>query len=479
MKRSFAIIVILFLILCSAWAINQEFIERVWVFNGEQATTINLENTFYLPKYSTEWEKPPKPSLENGTYITRSDQGGTPNGIGHMGVAATTTEITFTVSTTGRFVSQSDPSKYRDFYVALMPRIRKTKDGIVDGASGASDSGAKDLNYYVDLAHAGYVHSSDERIPNSRDTADTGSNATMKYITVKTPAIPSLSDASGTWSLYLDDGKTVSKKINSGNPSYGYVYAERVYYDILLCLDPITSQDRIHMSKLDDYVAQIYIEWHCDEAECTNPGVHNGGYVLIVRGYYGGAGDASDNVFLLVTPEAAASRLDIIDIINNQGGREKIASMNVITTNAMKENSWDSLVKVFISSSNNYNVQGERFALKRYHGVNDNKPIYFNVAVYDEGSENTPGAYNKLYTGTDYWQSSAASSSMCLNLNSSIVQYRERTGSTSKGMVYNGVVMLELVDDGDLQSLDDIVNNRSDYSGLYKENIYFHILYNK
>lgn len=46
-------------------------------------------------------------------------------------------------------------------------------------------------------------------------------------------------------------------------------------------------------------------------------------------------------------------------------------------------------------------------------------------------------------------------------------------------MVYNGVVMLEIVDDGKLQSMDDIVNNRSDFSGLYKENIYFHILYNK
>ena len=78
MKKRLLIILILFSILFSTFAVVQEFKPRIWAFNGEQNISIDLSKTFYLPKYSTIWNS--TPSLENGTYKTKIETGG--NGIG-------------------------------------------------------------------------------------------------------------------------------------------------------------------------------------------------------------------------------------------------------------------------------------------------------------------------------------------------------------------------------------------------------------
>ena len=54
-----------------------------------------------------------------------------------------------------------------------------------------------------------------------------------------------------------------------------------------------------------------------------------------------------------------------------------------------------------------------------------------------------------------------------------ISRFRERAGNNSVGMVYNGVVMIEIEDEDGY-----IASHKNEYSGLYMEDIYFHIVYN-
>lgn len=465
MKRIAVILIMIAFLLGFAYALNQEFIERVWAFNGTQATTIDLSKTFYLPTYGVTWEEKSN-DLVNGTYLT---QGVGANGIAHIGVATCTHSITFTVSTTGRFVSQSDPTKYRDFYVALKPRIRE----YTSWAAGGTDH-----NYLVDL-YNGRIASSSDRVPNTR-----GNNS----VSVRTPVMPSFLNAAGN-GVDLSD---LSKRLQVDGSTY--VFATRVYYDVLLCLEPITSQDMVHLARLDDYVAEINVTWQCNDPTCSGEtaGIHNGQYTFVIRGYYGDANNQADNVFLLVTPEAVASRIDIMGMIDNSNhsGKEQIATMKVITTTPTSSNDWNNLVKVFISSSVDYNNPGTPFALTRYYsksGSNEPKSIPFTVRVYNEGYQNTNN-YNREYDGTDYWISPSESSGMCLDFTGNMLidnnlggydtvnvisRFRERAGNNSVGMVYNGVVMIEIEDEDGY-----IASHKNEYSGLYMEDIYFHIVYN-
>ena len=470
-KRILLLFLMIILVSGVLFSLDKEFIERVWAFNGTQATTINLSKTFYLPTYGVTWEAQSN-DLINGTYLTK---GTGANGIAHIGVASCPHSITFTVTTTGRFVSQSDPTKYRDYYVALKPRIREYKSWA---------SGGTDHNYLVDL-YNNLIAGESDRVPNTR-----GNNA----VSVTTPAMPYILNANQN-GIVDDPSKRI--KIDSST----YIYATRVYYDVLLCLDPITSQDMVHLARLDDYVAEINVSWRCNEPGCTNS-IHNGQYTFVIRGYYGDANNEADNVFLLVTPEATASRVDIYNLINNEQhkGKERLATFKVITTTPTSGNDWKKLVKVFISSSYDYSTPGEPFSLQQYYtrsGTGD-KSIPFTIKVYNMGYENTDN-YNRAYDGTDCWKSPNESSAMCLNFaagtNNSpnnlrytdpntgqdyyaniINSYRERQGNTSIGMVYEGVVMIEIEDDASQGY--PILNNKTAYSGLYRGDIYFHIVYN-
>ena len=450
-------------------AIPAGFVERTWAFNGTQATTIDLSKTFYLPTYGVTWEEKSN-NLINGTYLTK-DAGA--NGIAHIGAAFCNHRITFTVSTTGRFVSQSDPTKYRDFYVALKPRIREYRDMSSNG------NGGKDYNYFVDLYNNKIAGESD-RVPNTR-----GNNV----VSVTTPALPYLLNSSQNGIVEDPSNKT---QIDATT----YIYATRVYYDVLLCLDPITSQDMVHLARLDDYVAEINVSWRCNDPSCDKSDIHNGQYTFVIRGYYGDANNEADNVFLLVTPEAAASRVDIYNLINNDQhkGKERIATFKVITNTPSGNTNWNKFVKVFISSSYNYNTQGNPFVLQQYYsrtGTPD-KTIPFTIKVYNMGYEDTDN-YNKAFSGTNYWKNSSESSSMCIDFTKGnllyidetsgqpytaniINTYLERQGGSATGMVYEGVVMIEIEDDASQGY--PILNNKTAYSGLYRGDIYFHIVYN-
>lgn len=452
------IIILLFSLFSATYP--AEYKERTWAYNGEQATTVNLENTFYLPTYDVEWEAYSN-NLVNGTYITKPQNNKVPNGIGHFGASSGCEhQITFTVYSDGRFTSQSDPTKYRDYYVALKPRIREY--------TGPKISDGKDLNYFVN-AKTGAVAALTDRVPNTRES---------NTISVTSPAMINLYDLSAGAIVLTED-----KLVNSG-PKKGLIYPARVYWDVLLGLDPITSQDKIHLADLDDYIARVYITWACEDSNCTNP-EHFGSFVFTIRGLYNSSGNESDNVFMIVNPEAAASRLDILGMLDaNTGiGRERIATMNVLTTNPNNNPKWDTHVMVFLSASPNYNTQNpEGFKLKRYFpSVNSSTDIPFVIRVYNEGFEGV--TENRHYTGTEYYRSYQQDKNMCLNFigkriddsgnEYDIIQtYNERTGKSSSGLIFNGSVYLEIDD-----SAGTIRNHPENYAGIYIANIYYHIVY--
>ncbi len=72
MKKHLILLIVLILSAANLFAaVPIEFQERVFVFNGEQATTMNLANTFYLPTYAVEWETKSN-NLIDGTDITKA-----------------------------------------------------------------------------------------------------------------------------------------------------------------------------------------------------------------------------------------------------------------------------------------------------------------------------------------------------------------------------------------------------------------------
>lgn len=457
MKKHFILLLVLILSAANLFAaVPIELQERVFVFNGEQATTMNLANTFYLPTYAVEWEAKSN-DLVNGTYITKAEGGKTPNGIGHIGCVATSHRIIFEVDTNGgKFVSQSDPSKYRDYYVAMKPRIRDYK-------------AKKDCNYYIDPKTGVEVNHSD-RIPNTRET---------NHVTCYAPAMKSLYNAAGTAEELTED-----KKVYSGS-QYGNIYPMRSYFDVLLGFDPLTSQDKIHLADLDDYLAEITITWHCDhDGEC-DVDCHRGSFVFTIRGLYNASGNEKDDIFMIITPQAAASRLDIRSLINNNEGigREHIADMEIVTTIKTGSVGWDSNIMVFLSASPTATSQNaEGFRLKRYFPSDDGTYIPFKVNVYNLGFENS--APNRSYDGTNVYTNKAQSKNMCLQFNQSIIidgtQYSilrstyDRQGKTATSLIYQGVVDIEIDDHNH-----DILNNIEDYRGIYRGNIYYHIIYAK
>lgn len=463
MKKLIVVLLILTSSLFSIFAIPQEFTPRIWAFNGEQNISIDLSKTFYLPKYSTIWDS--KPSLENGTYKTKIGTNG--NGIGNIGVTSMEDHrIQFTLTTTGKFVSQSDPTKYRDFYVAVKPRVRK-----FTGGPGNWDKGT-DLNYYSDDGVT--ARDSESRVPNTR--------ANGHSVSVTTPYTYCLVDSNNN----VQTGAGYEYKLIA-NTEEGSVYGSRVYYDILLGLDPITSQDMIHLHDADDYIAQVEISWHCTKAGCTED--HSGGYVFTIRGYYNEGGNTSDNVFMMINPTAEATRIDISNMINpsinpSGIGQQQIATMNVLTTNVTKAN-WVKNVVVFLSASPNPSVADAKgFTLERYY-PSGGKEIPFTIKVYNEGYDGA--SFNRIFTGTERYQDYNSSKNMFLNLAGNMIYYDaqdnpytvdinqaliNRSGQATSAMSYTGNVVVEIND-----STHAIYNDLASYTGLYKENIYYHIIY--
>ena len=472
MKRVLLILSFLSVFLCMAYC--GEYDERVWAYNGEQNIIINLENTFYCPRYSTKWKDN---SEATGTYVTLIGTNG--NGIGNIGVAACTHNITFTVTTDGRFVSQSDPTKYREYYIALKPRAR-------DKTGEKFNSDGTDWNYYYDVTSGSY-HLPNELVPNTRNRLS---------VSVTAPAFNPVQKQGNT--IVLNDPLPIR------DPSYipepptdnvdipAEVHPMRVYYDVLLCMDQLTSQDKTHLAHLDDYIAKVSVDWNCDEEGC-DVACHHGSFVFVIRGQYQVKDPSTqkDNVYMIVTPDPSSSSINIMSLINNPShkGQQRIAGLQILTTN-LKGANWNNNVKAFISSSPNYNVSGGQFVLRRYVPSDPVREIPYKVVVYNEGY--TGNDYNQVYDGTDVYSTTTKFISFSGNMRYETdeiddngdpytkITYSDvnkqttaRDGSNSNAILLNADVMIEIEDDEN----GTLYQNRSNYSGAYCSFIYYHIVY--
>ncbi len=393
----------------------------VFFYDYGRPTTINLNMDFYPPRYNTGWGKY---AFNEGAY---NDY----NWLGLIGMKTVPHQVKVTISTgNGRFVSQSDPTKYRDFYIAIKPVYRYNGD----------------YPYYRDITDSSLPDVTiTDRVPTTK-----GANTLTVYFPVY---------SSGD-SVYV------------GNNTY--VTLEYFYYDILLCLDVAAADDYMHMAELDDYVAEITISWECLESGCS---AHSGSSVMLLNGSYDSSNPKDSkaikdtfSTFLTVNPTAEASRINIKQLLTDSTvGKAQIAELSV---NTMYDSStWVDNVMVFISSSSNYNSQGSAF---KFVNVTTGKEIPFTVEVFDSSAGgNWTGTPNKSYDGTNYYVSYNSSKSMCLDLSGSQQTSKNRANNTTYYQVlFSGEVVLSIDD-----TSRDIYNNMSDYAGQYVSNIYYHLVY--
>lgn len=386
--------------------------EQVWFMHSTRMTdNINLEDTYYLPNYTKTWTQ--DKSLGDpikGTYSTI-------NTLGNFGVMSCEHRLCFTVTTNGKFISQSDSSKYREYYLAMRPRCRVKGGNDTDYNRGSN-------GVYVD---------SSERLINTKLTGS------MFYIT---PPVSSSGSA-----VPIDAAGTIKT-------------IDRFHADLIVCMDELTSADLQHLSEKDDYFTTFTIEWHCEENNCTNP-KHSGNYTVVLKGYYGDDDPQYSLVSLFVKPTVQARNLDILDVIRNNSSKEIIADMSFYCASKAKFD-WKNKVYVYLSASDNSKTTQSRGFELVNRTTAQTIPYTINIL---QG-----GAVVGTFDGTDF--SNGKKPAHYIDFSNSQTSLLDREGNTSYSIVFEGEVQ---VDFGSLS--ESIINsNLLNYSGVYTSTIYYYVV---
>ncbi|MBP5162401.1 MAG: hypothetical protein ILP16_05430 [Spirochaetales bacterium] len=399
--------------------------ERIWVFTDESKniTSFNLEKTTYLPNLSTTYDsKKNYGNPSDGTYSPA-------NIIGNMGCIYCGCEIEFTITTTGRFVSQSDPTKYRDFRIGIMPRITD-QDG--------------DQTYLWDLSTDPHsLRNSTSRVPHT----DYSLGGEEVQLTIKAPSF-SKADP------YIDKyvlGDRESK-------------CTRWWCDILMILDDLEAEDYRHLAEVDDYITRLNISWTCQNEDHPN---HRGSFTFVLRGYYG-VPEGGKQAKVIVTPNPKALNLDILDVI---GSQEHIAHMLVLTNTS--STNWADRIFMFLSSDPDAwnNTRGD-FKLRQV--TDASKAIPFSVVVKYSEQEQTE------YSGSDSY-SVAREAGRCLDLHTKSGTLN-RDGKPVYIIDYSADVFIKIPSsDPNNPAIALLAAEDSDtianYAGIYSANIYYHVIY--
>ena len=446
MKKLLLLLTMLFILSSMAFGV-----ESFWCLNATQnygstgdkyrfnySTVFNLETYFSgTPKISD--------------YAGQSNQNGKLNesrAIGTVGVAGCAHAITYTIDTHGgQFVSQSDPSKTRSFYVVNVP------DYSISGSNGRSF-------YYV----SPYTGSS-----SNAPSTDNASNS-MTFVA------PVTTGQTGT--TVYSNGRTTTV-----NPT-------SIGLDLFLCMKQLTDSDLTHLSANDDYVATITVTWRCSE----NCAEHSGSFDMVVRGYYGtNSGQTRDTFLLIVNPATDAMTLDLKNMIKNNQSKT-IANLVISTTT--KEGSqdspydWRNHIYAFPSASADYNSPDTNgFVLTKM--TNRSITIPYTLTVYNTTAG--ASATGQTYDGTDYF-TNRNEAGFCIDLRdlskSSTFYYSmsyDRFGTYYYAINYTGRVEIQIPSytipgTGNLLKdvMTDPVSYETDYTkyiGKYESNIYYHIVY--
>ncbi len=403
--------------------------ERIWVFTDESknTTSFNLEKTTYLPCLSTGYS-----STKNNYGDPAAGTYSPVNIIGNMGCIYCGCEIEFTITTSGRFVSQSDPSKYRDFRIAVMPRITD-QDG--------------DKNYLWDCTTEPHTHlDSAARVPHTEKSS--GGEEVQLVITA-----PSFTSADP----YVDRDALGDRKSK----------ITRWWCDILMILDDLTAEDYRHMAEVNDYIARVNITWTCKNDDHPN---HSGSFSYVLRGYYG-VPEGGKQAKVIVTPNPQAMNLDILNAIGKQ---EHIAHMLVLTNTSMTN--WANRIYMFLSSDPDaWNNSKGTFKLRQLNtNGNSNRAIPFSVIVKYSEDEQTE------YTGSDSY-STARSNGHCLDLHTKSGTIN-RDGKDVYIIDYSADVFIKIPSsDPNNPDIALLASNDNDaianYAGISSSNIYYHVIY--
>lgn len=393
------------------------FAERIWVYTdpSKNKTEFDLEKALYLPKLSTAYNQKGGYGNElDGTYSAE-------NVIGNFGCIDCGCEIEFTVSTSGRLVSQSDTTKYKNFQIALIPRITANKT---------------DQTYLWNV-------STGEAI----DSAEYAPHTIMGQqgeLVIKAPGF--------------------SASNRSVPTPEGNVNCTRWWCDMLMIMDEPTMDDIRHMYEGNDYVARVNISWKCTDVSHTD---HKGSFTLVLRGYFR-VNEGNKDAKVIVTPDPKAMDLNIINVMKNPGNMEHIANILVVTNTSTA--AWSNRLFVFVSSSSDAFTQGDEFKLKR---VNDSQTIPFSVVVEHGNANGTAMEYD----GTAKY-SAETRGTVCLNLTTQ--HSINRDGSDVYIVDYSDDIFIKIPP---IAALTTPANEEAynaalvQYGGIYTSTIYYHVIY--
>lgn len=405
-------VLILFLILiCTPLLFGAE---KVWyMYSTRMTDTINLEDTYYLPNYTKTWTQDKSIGDPiSGTYSTI-------NTLGNFGVQDCEHKLKFEIVTDGKFVSQSDPSKYRNYYLAMRPKCR-IKNG-------------QDTNY--NLGSNGVDVNLSDRLTNTKLTGS------MTYIT------PPVAE-SGSY-VRIDSSGTMKT-------------IDRFHADLVLCMDELTSEDRQRLSEKDDYMAIFTINWHCEENNCDNP-AHQGHYTVILNGYFGSEKPRYSLVSMFVNPTVNALNLDILKTVRENSGKSVIANMSFYCQSKAQYD-WNNKIFVFLSASDSSktNVTGGFKLINRVSG----KQIPYTLNVLHDGN------VVATFDGTDKSNNGKPAHYINFNDPSITTKLIDREGKTSYSIIFNGDVEIDFGNLTEEQINADLLN----YGGVYTSTIYYYVV---
>lgn len=432
MKKTILLLIILLSSFCIFGA------ERFYCINatdnigsGNSQYRFNYSTVFDLSDYLTSYPVYNDYAGSNNANGTLNQQ----RAVGTVGVADCTHKIKYTITATnfGRFESQSDPSKYRNYYVVAVPD---------------QGNGSQRYFYYPNNGSANSV------ALNTR----TGNSMTMT--TIKT--------SGGSYS------------------SMGI--------DLFVCMEQLTDEDRLHLAPGDDYYATILVEWECAENNC-NKTAHSGNFSITIRGYFGSEyTSAYDEIFLLISPTAESNNMNIKEMAKT-GNALTISNFQINTVTKRKESGnntaydWSKHIFAFLSASPNYDASDANGFLLKKVG-NQSITIPYELTVYSTINGNRTNN-SRTYDGEDSFATGTASEkNMCLPMYTTDTYLKKFTDTFSGdyyAINYEAEVVLNIEDfeiPGSGQLFSVVMQNPELYSnyytqyiGRYESNIYYHIVY--
>ena len=410
-------------------------------------SVMNLSDVFEQPNYS------------QSDYQNKLSSA---NAIAAVGVADCSHRIRYTFNTHGgTFVSQSDPSKYRSYYIVASPDY--------------SDSTGSDISrsyYKYDVEHTRGISDS-EMLPNTKNSP------IMTYVTPYTYG----KNGDGRWS---DAHK---QYISSSSKDYIYSFG----LDLFIIMDELSNADLTHISENDDYIATITISWECYENNCT--GHHSCSFDINLRGYYGeNTGLDTDTFFIVVEPTSQSLNLNLKDILLNNEKKD-IANLTINTTtrriiNGSNAHLWRNHLYAFLSASPDYNSSSQKFLFMNI--MDHSTTVPFTLTVYN----NSDPSHFSTFDGLDYFTSANDNSGNFLDLKDYTKsstdfysKFTDRFQQSYYAINYTGRVELALLDkevsvggtnvmlSTILADTDTYSSRYSKYVGRYSANIYYHVVY--